>query len=44
MFFRSSLYFHENTFIVQIYQNTYEFRQILIINMTCVAVTTHIPW
>ena len=44
MIFRTSLYFHENTFVVLIYQNTYEFRQNSVIHMTYVAMTTHIPW
>ena len=32
MIFRTSLYFHENTFVVLIYQNTYEYRQKSVIN------------
>ena len=43
-------YFHgnkersENTFVISIYQNTYEFQQNSVINMTYIAMTTHIPW
>ena len=44
MIFRTPLYFHENTFVVLIYQNTFEFRQNSVIIMTYVAMTTHIPW
>ena len=44
MIFRTPLYFHENPFVVLIYQNTFEFRQNSVIVMTYVAMTTHIPW
>ena len=44
MIFPTPLYFHENTFVVLIYQNTYEIRQNSVIIMTYAAMTTHIPW
>ena len=44
MIFLTSLYFHKNTFVVLIKQNTYKLQQNSVINMTYVAMTTHIPW
>ena len=43
MIFLTSLYFHENTLVVEIYMNTYELRQNSVINMKYVAMATLNP-